>query len=86
MTVQHKPPELRDPRRVASGRASIRRRWDADAIAHGRLPGRRVVRLDSLDAMSRQIVVALVEAAEHAAAAKAAGAAAAAAAAAAGTE
>ena len=50
----------KDPRRVAAGRASALRRWGPDG---------RVVRLDSLDQVTREIVVSIIRARRNAAAA-----------------
>jgi hypothetical protein len=48
------PPELRDPQRVAAGKAGMLSRWGPP----------RVVRLDDLTAPQRRVVLALIEAAK----------------------
>ena len=48
------PPELRDPVRVAQGKAGMLSRWGPP----------RVVRLDDLTAPQRRVVIALIDAAK----------------------
>jgi hypothetical protein len=52
--------------RADRGKLGCRKRWDADALAHGKPAGPRVVRLDELPAAERRIVLALLEGARRA--------------------
>ena len=49
----------KDPRKIRAGRASALRRWGPDG---------RIVRLDSLDPVTREIVVSILRARRNAAA------------------
>ena len=56
------PVRPKDPRKVAAGHASAQRRWG---------PEGRVVRLDSLDPVTREVIVSILRARKNAAAADA---------------
>ena len=60
--VADAPTRPKDPRKVAAGRASAQRRWGPDG---------RVVRLDSLDPVTREVIVSILRARKNAAAADA---------------
>lgn len=53
----------KDPVKVASGGVGGRRRWDREAARRGAPTGPRVLRLDSLTAPQRRLILALVDAA-----------------------
>ena len=53
------------------GRIGMRSRWDADAARRGLPPGPRIVRLDSLDPVTREVIVSILRARKNAAAADA---------------
>lgn len=50
-------PHVKDPRLVAAGKATAAKRWGPDG---------RIVRLDSLDPVTREIVVAIIRARRNA--------------------
>lgn len=60
---------VKDPHKARAGRRGARSRWDADALSQGRPPGPRIVRLDQLDPMTRDIIRAILDARENAKAA-----------------
>ena len=54
------PPRVKNPKRVANGHRTAAKRWGPDG---------RIVRLDSLDPVTREVIVTILRARRNAAAA-----------------